>query len=88
MSWAGIAEVSGWLGAASVLLAYGLAAAEILRVGIPFHLLNLIGASLLVLSAGVNEAYPFVGLNVIWAMVAFVSIVRIALQLDQPASKD
>lgn len=75
-----LAEASGWIGAASVLLAYGLAAFGMISAeGWLYALLNLIGAIGIVIIAAVKKVIQSVLLNVIWAVIAVVALVKLAL---------
>lgn len=65
------------IGAALILLAFWLLQAE--RVGAEqpsYQLMNLVGAALLAAAALVTEAWAFVVLNTVWALVALWALAR------------
>ena len=61
-------EAAGWIGAACVLLAYGI----VTRYGTSrgYHVLNLLGAAGLLVNALHHRAFPSTFVNVVWAMIA------------------
>jgi hypothetical protein len=68
-------QVFGWLGAFGLLLAYFLNSRKILTSDDKkYQWINLIFASLLVLNAYHIRAYPFLIINLFWAIVALVSL--------------
>lgn len=71
------AEAAGWYGTAAILLAYGLVSFEVVSAhGAVFQLLNLTGAiGIIVISVRKNVKQSVV-LNVIWAVVAIVALMR------------
>lgn len=66
----------GWLGAVLLLGAYGLQAFGWWRTPGLYHGVNLVGASGLAISSLARSAYPAGALNLVWALVAVVAIVR------------
>jgi hypothetical protein len=69
-------EIAGWCGAAALLLAFGLGATGAIRPSSAVYLvLNLFGAVGLAYTSLARRAYPPAVLNVIWAVIAAVSLV-------------
>jgi hypothetical protein len=82
-----VVDVVGWLGAACLLLAYGLLAARRLRADWRYHGLNLAGALGLALNGAVHGAWPSVGLNVVWLFIGALALRhsrRVALDVGAP----
>jgi hypothetical protein len=72
-------EVVGWVGAALILIAYLLLSAGRLEArSTVYQGLNLAGAIAFVLNSGWNGAIPSAALNVVWAGIALVALVRTA----------
>lgn len=65
----------GWLGAAALLLAYGLQASG-LRPGARYHGLNLAGAAGLAAASLYRAAYPAGALNAVWVALACLGLAR------------
>lgn len=73
-----VVDSIGWYGMAAVLLAYGFVSLEIL----PSHslvciLLNLTGSAGLVMAAFVKRAHQFVVINIVWGLVALLTLVQL-----------
>lgn len=69
--------VVGWVGAALLLIAYGLTSAGRLPPGGGrFQSLNLAGALALTLNSGYHGAWPSVALNIVWIVIGAVALVR------------
>lgn len=70
-----IFQVFGWLGAFGLLLAFFLNSRNILTTDNKrYQWLNFICASMLILNAYHINSYPFIVINLFWAIVALVSI--------------
>ena len=70
-------EAFGWYGVAAILLAYALVSFGLLDgESVGYQMLNLTGASGLVLVSFVRRAYQPVVLNVVWGGIAFVAILN------------
>ncbi len=72
-----IVDIIGWVGVASLLIAYALVSAR--RFGgdaIAYQLLNLIGSALLIVNSAYYRAYPSVGVNVAWIGIAVYALAR------------
>jgi hypothetical protein len=70
-------EITGWIAAALILVAYALLSAGKLdgRSAI-YHLMNVVGAVGFVINSGYNGAFPSVGLNVIWIGIGVFGLIR------------
>ena len=69
-------DVAGWLGAVALLSAYGLVSAKKLAGdSIRYQALNLLGGGLLIANSFYYGAFPSVGVNVIWIVIAIVTLV-------------
>jgi len=67
----------GWVGAALVLIAYGLISIEWLKGNsFSYQALNVTGAILLVINSYYLGAYPSVGVNVAWVGIAALALFR------------
>jgi len=70
-------DIVGWGGALSILAAYGLLSfGRLLGHSRTYHLLNVLGAAGLTVNSGWNDAYPSVGLNVIWMAIGLYGMAR------------
>lgn len=70
-------ELLGWYGTAAILLAYALVSFSVLQpASVPFQLLNITGAIGIVVVSFAKKNYQPGVLNVVWAVVAFIAIVR------------
>jgi hypothetical protein len=70
-------DVVGWLGAALLLLAYGLTSVGRLPPeGGRFQALNLSGALALTLNSGYHGAWPSAALNIVWIAIGVGALIR------------
>lgn len=70
-------NIIGWAGAALILLAYLLVSTRKLSsVSKQFQWLNLFGAIGIIINSSVHRAFPSVGLNVVWAVIAVYGLVK------------
>ena len=70
-------DVIGWLGAAFVLIAYGLLSIQWMNGNsISYQALNVTGALLLVVNSYYLGAYPSVGVNAAWVGIAAITLFR------------
>lgn len=70
-------ETVGWLGAALILLAYGLLSSG--RLDGRSHLyqwMNVAGSVGFIINSGYNGAIPSVALNVVWMIIGLVALFR------------
>jgi cell division protein FtsW (lipid II flippase) len=69
-------EIIGWLGMLLILIAYYLISSKHLEAkSVLYQLLNLFGATGIVINAFFHKAFPSLALNTIWALIAFWAIV-------------
>lgn len=72
-----LVEYAGWLGAGALLGAYVLVSSGRLTArGNAFQLLNVAGAVGLVVNGAWHDAWPSVGLNVVWIAVGSAALAR------------
>jgi hypothetical protein len=68
----------GWAGAAVLLAGYALvSSARIPGDGAAYQLLNLFGSAALMVNSAHNAAWPSAGLNLIWATIGVVALVKL-----------
>lgn len=71
-------EVIGWYGAAAILLGYGLLSFDKISAdSLAYQLLNLTGAAGIVIVSLAKGAQQPAILNIVWAIIALVAIVRL-----------
>jgi VIT1/CCC1 family predicted Fe2+/Mn2+ transporter len=69
-------NILGWVGSVVVVLAYGLNITKRMKSGsLSYIFLNLIGGILLIIYTVYTKNYPSAFINVVWAVVAFGSVV-------------
>ncbi len=74
-------EVVGWVGAALILVAYGLlSAGKLTGKSVSYQVMNVVGAIGFVLNSGYNGAIPSAALNVIWVGIGVFALARIRAQ--------
>ena len=74
-----LVEIVGWLGAALILLAYGLLTAGKLQArSYAYQGMNVVGAAGFIVNSGWNGAIPSAALNVVWAGIGLFAILRLA----------
>ena len=83
-----IVEVIGWVGAGSLLLAYGLLSAKRIGAGVVYQLLNLAGAVGLAVNAVAHGAWPSACLNLIWLVIGLVALRRERHQLRRVGDQE
>ena len=74
-----VVDILGWIGA--VLLLYGYARVSSGKwTGSTrgYQVVNIGGSILFIINSGYHGAYPSVAVNVIWAAIALVTLVKIA----------
>ena len=72
-------EIVGWIGALSILVAYGLLSFGKLPGHSRFyHFLNVLGGAGLIINGGWNGAYPSAALNLIWMAIGLYGMARAA----------
>ncbi|GAA1750121.1 hypothetical protein ABZ917_38575 [Nonomuraea wenchangensis] len=71
--------VVGWAGAAVLLSAYALVSSgRIQGDGLTYQVMNLFGAVGLMVNSAWNAAWPSAGLNLVWAAIGVVALVKLA----------
>jgi hypothetical protein len=81
-----VVEVIGWVGAGSLLLAYGLLSAKKISAGGTYQLLNLAGAIGLAVNAVAHGAWPSACLNLIWLLIGLFAL-RTERSRPRPADR-
>lgn len=78
-------EILGWVGSVAVIAAYGLNSYQKIKSdSLTFQLLNLTGATFLIINSIYKEAYPFTFINTVWLIIAIVAIFGIVRKKHQP----
>ena len=84
-----LVEVIGWLGAAIVLVAFGLVSyGSVSARSVPYQVLNAAGGLLLGVNSGWHRAWPSTLVNVIWTAIAIgarVTMPRRSVPREPPA---
>ena len=79
-----IIDLLGRIGAAVLLIAYGLVSARKLAGdSVSYQLMNLLGSAFLILNSSYYGAFPSVSVNVVWIAIAAISLIRIAARARQ-----
>lgn len=82
-----LAEVVGWIGAVTLVLAYGLVSyGYVGSSGVIYQSLNLIGSALLIVNTAWHGAWPSSALNVIWAAIAVGILARVPRRIGETAA--
>lgn len=77
MNTALLLETTGWLGVVAYVLAYLLLTIGVLKPnGYPFHVLNMVGASSLIVYSLEYGDKPNVAVNVIWLLIGIGAVLR------------
>ena len=70
-------DIIGWIGAAALLIAYGLVSTRKTEGdSILYQLLNLGGSGLLMINSFYYGAYPSSGVNIVWVAIAIYALSR------------
>ena len=73
-------EVAGWYGMIALIVAYGLVSFSVIPGdGIVYQLLNLTGGIGLIIVAASKHVVQSVLLNIFWAAIGIIAVVRIVL---------
>jgi hypothetical protein len=72
-----LAEISGWLGALAVLIAYLLFSIGRIPNGTLFQTANLFGSAALLVNGFHHGAWPSVSTNIVWCVIAVWALVRL-----------
>ncbi len=71
-------EVAGWYGVIAILAAYGLVSFNVIGSSGPiYQLLNLTGGGSIALASVRKRAYQPATLNVAWAIIALVALIKL-----------
>jgi hypothetical protein len=72
------ADILGWIGAGALLVAYGLISAGRMKANhTRYQGLNVVGSIGLIVNSTWYGAYPSTALNIIWIMIALITLRRI-----------
>ncbi|GGS88058.1 hypothetical protein ACFFV7_51265 [Nonomuraea spiralis] len=72
-------DAVGWAGAALLLTGYALvSSARLSGDGVAYQLINLFGALGLMVNSAYNAAWPSTGLNLVWAAIGGIALVKLA----------
>lgn len=75
-----IAEIAGWIGAASLLSGYLLISNHIITSNdLIYHLLNLVGACGLIVIALTKKLYQLILINTVWMIVAVAALIGLLI---------
>lgn len=70
-------DITGWLGAAALLVAYGLVSAKRIEGDSTlYQSLNLVGGVCLLANTFYYGAFPSTAVNIVWIAIAVLTIVR------------
>lgn len=73
-------EIFGWTGAIMIFMAYALLSFSVLQpASLIYQILNGVGSLGIIIVSYYKQAYPPMVLNILWAVIAAVAIVRIVL---------
>ena len=72
-----IFDILGWIGMILVLVAYGLLSTNKVENGKLYQMLNLIAATLMAIGLFPTKAWFSFTLQVIWALIAVVAIIKL-----------
>ncbi|NRQ38962.1 hypothetical protein HII36_45155 [Nonomuraea sp. NN258] len=71
-------DAIGWLGAALLLTGYAMVSSSRMSGdGVPYQVMNLIGSICLMVNCVYNDAWPSAWLNLIWAAIGVVALVKL-----------
>lgn len=75
-----IADMLGWVGSIEILTAFGLNSFQKVKSdSLLFQLLNLSGASFLIVNSIAHGAYPFTFINAVWVAISLTALVKMGL---------
>lgn len=67
-------EIVGWFGTVLLVIAYGVVSAQKKKPTLTYQVLNGVGAVALIINGAWHGAWPSVGLNLVWFVIALVAI--------------
>ena len=72
-----VVNILGWLGVAALLGAYALiSAGKVKGDSVPYQLMNLGGSACVLLNSLRFGAYPSVGVNAVWMVIALLALLK------------
>lgn len=72
-----IYDIFGWIGMVLVLLAYGLLSTNKVNNGMLYQIINLVAALFMAVGVFPKNAWFSFALQVIWAIIAIIAIIKI-----------
>ena len=76
-----LTDILGWVGSVEILAAFGLNSFQKMKSdSVVFQLLNLSGASFLIINSVSHQAYPFTLINSVWVAISLSALVKIGLR--------
>lgn len=80
-----IFKIIGWIGVVLFVIAYLLLSLGKLNAKTTtYHWLNALGAICLVINAVAIADYPTVTVNVVWGLIAMLTIIKLVLKKNKP----
>ncbi|GGO73401.1 CBU_0592 family membrane protein [Nonomuraea cavernae] len=71
-------DALGWLGAGLLVLGYGLISTSRLSGdSVAYQVINVVGSITLMVNSAYNDAWPSAGLNLVWAAIGVVALVKL-----------
>ncbi|WP_336210411.1 CBU_0592 family membrane protein [Nonomuraea sp. LPB2021202275-12-8] len=68
----------GWIGAALLVAGYGMVSTSRMSGdGLAYQLINLVGSVSLMVNSAYNDAWPSAGLNLVWAAIGVMALVKL-----------
>lgn len=84
-------EVTGWIGAGIMLMAYLSVSMGWLRPGRRFQTANLVGACAFIVNGAYHGAWASAATNIVWFLISIISLIRAWLKpapTDPPQKDD
>jgi len=76
-----LTDILGWAGSTEILAAFALNSFQKMRSdSVAFQLLNLSGASFLIINSIAHQAYPFTFINSVWVVISLSALVKIGMR--------
>ncbi|GAA3119296.1 CBU_0592 family membrane protein [Streptosporangium carneum] len=70
-------DLLGWAGAALMLYGYAMvSSSRMAGDGMPYQIVNLVGAIALMINTAYHSAWPSAILNVVWGVIGLVAVTR------------
>ncbi|MBR2708736.1 hypothetical protein IKE98_00125 [Candidatus Saccharibacteria bacterium] len=70
-------DILGWVGSIMVVLAYALLSAKKIKPGLIYQLMNFFAALLIAIGLFPRNAWFSFALQVVWALVAIIAIIKL-----------